>query len=113
MEIQIIEVGSVMVASLVGDLDGNTAPQAQEQILVVCGSGVRILLDMTQLDYMSSAGARTLLLVYRQIKQNDGAVALAGLNQDIADMLSATGFLDYFQVAATVDEGLALFGTGS
>jgi anti-sigma B factor antagonist len=107
MEIQIMEVSGFTVAALNGDLDGNTAPLAQEQILAVCGPGTRILLDMTKLDYMSSAGARTMLLVYRQIKGNNGAVALVGLNQEISDMLSVTGFLDYFVVAGTVDDGIA------
>ena len=72
------------------------------------GPGGKILLDLTSLDYMSSAGARLLLLIYRQITQNSGDVLLAGLNTEIEDMLSATGFLDYFKVATTVDDGLAM-----
>jgi hypothetical protein len=32
------------------------------------------------------------------------------LNTEIEDMLSATGFLDYFKVAMTVDDGLAMLG---
>jgi anti-sigma B factor antagonist len=70
----------------------------------------KILLDMTGLEYMSSAGARLLLLIYRQITQNNGDVLLAALRTEIEDMLSATGFLDYFKVADTVDNGLIVLG---
>jgi anti-sigma B factor antagonist len=110
MEIYVDTVDYVTIASIVGELDGQTAPIAQDQILDLIGPEARILLDMTRLEFMSSAGARTLLLIYRHIQANNGGVVLAGLIPEIADMLSATGFLDYFEVVETVDDGLALFG---
>lgn len=110
MEILVEENGSVTVVALVGDLDGNTAPQAQARILKLIGPGSRIVLDMTELAFMSSAGARMLLLIYRQIRANEAGVILAGLHPEIEDMLAATGFLDHFEVTPSVGDGLALFG---
>jgi len=110
MEIYVDTVADVTIASIVGELDGQTAPIAQDQILSLIVPEARILLDMTELQFMSSAGARTLLLIYRQIQANNGGVILAGLIPEIGEMLSATGFLDYFEVVETVDDGLALFG---
>jgi anti-sigma B factor antagonist len=110
MEIRVDSMGSVTVVAIVGDLDGSTAPQAQTEVLALVGPGAKILLDMTGLEYMSSAGARLLLLIYRQITQNNGDVLLAALRTEIEDMLSATGFLDYFKVADTVDNGLIVLG---
>ncbi len=57
MDILVEPVGSVTVVALTGDLDGSTAPQAQIEVLPLMGPGCRILLDMTGVDYMSSAGA--------------------------------------------------------
>ncbi len=110
MELYVEDVGTVTVVSIVGEMDGSTAPEAQDKVLQILGPGVRILLDLTALEYMSSAGARTLLLIHRQITQNEGDLILAGLSIEIADMLAATGFLDYFDVANTVDDGLAMYG---
>jgi anti-sigma B factor antagonist len=110
MDIYVEDVASVTVVSLVGDLDGNTAPRAQAEILPLIGSGARIVLDMTGLEFMSSAGARMLLLIYRQIRASDASVILAGLHSEIEDMLGATGFLDHFEVTGTVNDGLAMFG---
>ena len=110
MEIYVDIVGSVTVVAVTGELDGSTAGPAQDQILPLIQPGARILLDMADLAYMSSAGARTLLLIYRQIRANEGDVILAGLSAEIEDMLAATGFLDYFELAATVDDGLAIYG---
>jgi anti-sigma B factor antagonist len=110
MDIYVDAVGGVTVVAITGDLDGSTAPRAQTEVLALVEPGIRIVLDMTDLAYMSSAGARLLLLIYRQISENSGDVVLAGLSTEIEDMLSATGFLDYFKVAMTVDDGLVMFG---
>ncbi len=110
MEIYTDFVGSVTVVALVGELDGSTAGMTQEQVLPLIEPGVRLVLDLTDLGFMSSAGARMMLLIYRQIVQNEGGVVLAGLSPEIMDMLAATGFLDYFDIAPTVDDGLAMFG---
>jgi anti-sigma B factor antagonist len=110
MELYVENVGGITIASLVGELDGQTAPGAQDGILALVAPRVAIILDMTGLEYMSSAGARALLQIYRGITAQQGDVVLAGLNDEIADMLDATGFLNYFDVAATVDDALALFG---
>ncbi len=62
MEIFTEVVNGVTVVSLVGELDGSTAPQVQGEILALIGPQSRILLNMTDLVYMSSAGARVLLM---------------------------------------------------
>ncbi len=67
----------------VGDIDGSTAPVLQDQILAVAQPGCRLLLDMTQVSYMSSAGLRVMLLLHRQISGGKGKVVLVGLSEDI------------------------------
>jgi len=66
-----------------------------------------VVLDMGEVDYMSSAGLRTLLLLYRQAASRNGKVVIAGLQESIRDIMAITGFLDFFlvhhDVAAAVD----------
>ena len=108
MDIQIKTLEQVTVVELSGDIDGRSAPEAQQQILPLIQSGTKILLDMGGVEYMSSAGLRMLLLTYRQISSNDGHVVLVGLSEDIKDTMSATGFLRFFDTYDTVDAGLAV-----
>jgi anti-sigma B factor antagonist len=98
---------NVAVVELVGEIDGKTAPQAQEAILPLLQPGAQILLDMTGVPYMSSAGLRMLLSTYRTANTNSARVVLVGLSEEIADTMSATGFLNYFTAVETLDEGLA------
>lgn len=107
MEILLSEVQNITVATLAGDIDGRTAPEAQAQIGPKITEGVRLLLDLTAVPYMSSAGLRMLLLVYRQTSAKKGCVVLVGLNDDIADTMEATGFLEHFKTFATAEEGIA------
>ena len=106
MEINVKSIGQVTVVEIAGDIDSNTAPQAQEQVLPLVQPGSKILLDMSGVEYMSSAGLRMLLSMYRQISRGDGGIVLVGLSEEIKDTMSVTGFLNFFTTRDTVDEGL-------
>ena len=106
MEININPVGQVMVIEISGEIDSNTAPQAQEHVLPLAQPGAKILLDMSSVEYMSSAGLRMLLSMYRQITRQNGGLVLVGLAEEIKDTMSITGFLNFFTTRDTVDEGL-------
>jgi anti-sigma B factor antagonist len=106
MEINVKSSGQVTVVEISGDINSNTAPQAQERILPLVQPESKILLDMSGVEYMSSAGLRMLLSVYRQISRGDGGIVLVGLSEEIKDTMSVTGFLNFFTTRDTMDEGL-------
>jgi len=97
----------VTVVNIQGDIDGKSAPEAQQQIVPLISEHSKLLLDMSGVGYMSSAGLRVMLLLYRQAASQDGQIALVGLSEDIEDTMSATGFLDFFTTCQTVEEGVA------
>ncbi len=106
MDVSITNQQGIQVVAIQGDLDGFTTPEAQAQISPLAGPGVRILLDMRGVSYMSSAALRMLLLMYRTIRGQGGQIALVGLSEDLADTMSLTGFLDFFTCYATLPEGI-------
>lgn len=95
--------GTVTVVSLVGDLDGASAPDVQERLRVAVPADGGLLVDLTGVAYMSSAGMRTMLLLHQQARSMNTRVALVGLNDDLRSMMTTTGFLNFF----TVDESVA------
>jgi anti-sigma B factor antagonist len=110
MEVSVKTVGQVTVVEITGDIDGSTAPSAQEQILPLAQPGCKIVLDMTKVNYMSSAGLRMLLSVYRQISSNKGNIVLVGLSEEIKDTMSVTGFLNFFTIYDSLPSGLGALG---
>ena len=106
MEVKIREVVGIHVVELAGELDANTSPVAQQQIMPLAIEGSRILLDMGGVTFMSSAGLRLLLSMYRQVAALKGTVALANLSEDLQDTMSMTGFHSFFTIHATTEGGL-------
>ncbi len=107
MEINIKKVQQVTVVEIAGDLDGKTAPLAQEKILPLAEPDCKIVLDMSKVAYMSSAGLRLLLVTYRTISGQGGKAVLVGLSEDLENTMSVTGFLDFFSHYNNFDAALA------
>lgn len=108
MDIQIKSVGEVQVVELVGDIDASSAPNVTKTVSELVKLNSRLLLDMTGVPYMSSAGLRTLLSLYRQVTTKEGKLVLVGLSEELLDTMSVTGFLDFFITKSTQEEGLAV-----
>ena len=98
MNIEFCEKDGAAMAVLSGEIDGKTAPEAQSKLLPFLGDHKSLVLDVSAVTFMSSAGLRLMLLLYRHATAAGGKVALVGLCEQIRDTMSATGFLDFFKV---------------
>ena len=106
MEINIKNLEDINLVELIGDVDASTAPGVQQKISPLAQAKSKILLDLSQVDYMSSAGLRVLLSLYRQTTAQDGKLVLVGLSEDVQDIMFVTGFLNFFPTGETLDAGL-------
>ena len=108
-QLKIETVETVTVIKLIGDIDAKTTPAIQEEILSVARSHDKVIFDMSQVAYMSSAGLRMLLLLYRTADFQNTNLIMSGLTEDIRDMMKITGFLNFFTTYDTLDLALASF----
>jgi anti-sigma B factor antagonist len=106
MELEKRMVGDVTVITLDGTLDSGTAKAVHEDLGMLLPGNGKVLFDLGKMSYMSSAGLRVLLLAYRRAQATGAGLALARLPADVRDVMTATGFLEFFAVAETVDEGV-------
>ncbi|MDD4872498.1 MAG: STAS domain-containing protein [Kiritimatiellae bacterium] len=97
----------ITVILMHGEIDGKTAPEAQEKLLPIVAAHKTVVMDMGNVTFMSSAGLRMMLLLYRHATAGNGKVALVGLSEQIQDTMTATGFLDFFVVSGNVQEAVA------
>ena len=107
MEIEFETVDGITVVTLFGELDSRTAPIVQDKLMDLPSPEARVLLEMSGVNYISSAGLRALLMLYRRMANSDGRVALVGLTESIRDVMTVTGFLDFFAAYDTLPEGIA------
>ncbi|MEM8637600.1 MAG: anti-sigma factor antagonist [Cyanobacteria bacterium P01_G01_bin.54] len=113
MKIEIKTVGDIQIIALSGDIDANTAPTVQQRVLPLAVARSKILLNLTEVPYMSSAGLRLLLALYRQTTARDGQLVLVGLAQEIRRTMAVTGFLGFFTTCDTLELGLKTFRSWS
>lgn len=106
VDIEAYETAGVTVIRLQGDIDGHTATHIESQIQPIVAGKQRVLLDMQGVQYLSSAGLRLLLILYRQISGRGGQVVLTNLSDMIADTMNNTGFMDFFAFYDTLEAGL-------
>lgn len=106
IEIKIESVDQVTIVELAGELDSASTPMVAEQVMPLAEQRPKILLDMQDVTYMSSAGLRMLLLLHREISGRSGQVALIGLGEEVKDTMSVTGFLEFFKTYENRAAGL-------
>jgi anti-sigma B factor antagonist len=104
MNLQTRQEGDVDVVELEGNIDGKTAPEIREQLRPILPRARKLILDMTRVQYLSSAGLRLLLLTYREVTAAQGKVVLLGVSRDIQTVMSHTGFLSFFTLADTPEQ---------
>ncbi len=93
--------GDVLIVKLTGRLDSGTAPPAEESFARVLASGTpRLAIDMSQLEYISSAGLRVLLVVSKKVQQAQGKMVLFGLVPNVREVFSISGFDRIFSIQA-------------
>jgi len=82
-----------------GRVDSSTAPQFGKALDAIMKKDVyKIVVDMSNLEYMSSAGFRALLSAQRTCKRyNRGEVILASIPDRIREALELAGFTELFK----------------
>jgi anti-sigma B factor antagonist len=98
------------VIEIKGRVDSATAPQLTKALEKLTNSGhFKLVLDMTALEYMSSAGFRALLAAQRTCKRfNRGQVILAAVPPRIHEALELAGFTELFKL---YDDALSAVGS--
>lgn len=108
MDLKISTKENIVTISIQGSIDSNTAGNLQSQIMDKVAVTNNVLLDLTRVDFVSSAGLRVLLMIYRQIKSKNGKVILVGVSEEIYDVMSMTGFVNFFEITDTVENALKM-----
>jgi anti-anti-sigma factor len=99
MEFAQEQAGDVMIARLAGRLDSSSAQPAEESFGRLLANVTPLLaIDLSKLDYISSAGLRVLLVVAKRMQQSKGKVVLFGLGPNVREVFSISGFDKIFAI---------------
>lgn len=97
----------VSIVSLKGRLDASTASSLDDVLSALVGSkATQVLVDCRELDYISSAGLRSLLSAAKQFKKISGQISLCSLSPNVKQVFEISGFTSIFPIHAARDEAL-------
>ncbi len=108
MDLQSMNVGGVAVVAVNGRVDSTTAPDLTRGLEgPVAGAAPKLVLDLSNIEYVSSAGLRVFLKTAKTVEDAGGKFALCGANDRVREILDISGFLSILTVCATREEALA------
>jgi anti-anti-sigma factor len=100
--------GAVLVLSPQGRLDSTTAPAFEATVRARMAAGERTLvIDLAALDYVSSAGLRSLLVVAKSLKGERGRVVLCRLQDGVREVFRISAFDRIFTIVPSVAQAVA------
>ena len=85
--------GEAVTLIVSGRLDTQTAPEIEKELDAVLTGLKELTFDMTNLEYVSSAGLRVILKAQKAMNMQ-GSMKLTGVNDSIMEVFDITGFLD-------------------
>lgn len=106
MELNINEINNIKVLNLKGHLDGNTSPKVQEEVMPLIQQGSKVIINMSECDYVSSAGLRLLLVIAKTLKSKGGKGVIAGLLPEVKDVMEMTGFDRMYENYSNIDDAV-------
>lgn len=90
-----------------GRLDARGTLSALTPVNSAVSAGARMLmLDMQQVSFLSSSGLRALLLIRREINERHGVLMLVGLQPQVEEVFTMTGFAQIFEIYRTSNDAL-------
>ena len=88
--------GDATVLKLIGRLDVKAAREVDEAFEKASAEAKDMVLDLTELDYIASAGLRALKRLRTAVVKNGGTLTLRGVQEEVMDVLDLTGFSAMF-----------------
>ena len=89
--------GEAVTLIVSGRLDTQTAPELEKELDSILSGLKELIFDMTNLEYVSSAGLRVILKAQKAMNAQ-GSMKLTGVNDSIMEVFDITGFLDILTI---------------
>lgn len=107
MQIESALENGIRVVNLAGRMDALTAPEYDAWFDERVRAGeCRMILNLAELDYISSTGLRSLLATAKQLKARAGNLVLCGVAGTVAEVFALSGFMSIFTVVETTEEAM-------
>ena len=107
MEISQKEENGIVSIAIKGRLDADSSLEAEKVVKDVLGGETnRLLFNLGELEYLSSAGLRVLLSAAKEMRRRDGKIVLCELNEFVKEIFEVSGFQSLIPITDSVESGI-------
>ena len=108
MEIQTRKEKNAAVVSIRGRMDAVSSPQFEKELSELMAEGEKnFIIDLGELDYISSAALRSILVTVKKIEKKEGKLLLSELKDMVKEVFEISGFTAIIPVYESVESALA------
>lgn len=101
--------GDKSVVKVTGRIDSVTATTLDSELEKIASENNKIVLDLSQVAYLSSAGVRAIVRILQNTSKSGGGLKLASAPKHVLDVLETVGMMQVLQVYPSVEEAIADF----
>ena len=98
MEISKNKNGEELVIAIKGRLDTNTAPELEKSALEDLKDYKKLTLNLSDLDYISSAGLRVVLMIHKSMTGQGGKLVVSHPKDEVLEVFDMTGFSSFLVI---------------
>lgn len=89
-----------------GRIDSSTAPDLEKTLNDLLSTDKDIILDMSEINFVSSAGWWAIIRVQKELKKKRTDLILVQLNENVRDSMNLVGILPYFSIFEKMEDAL-------
>lgn len=104
MELSKSTIKGWQVIEVTGQVDSKTIGDLRDYLDENIKGDLPVALELSEVPFMSSAGLRTILILFRKTQDMNVKLCLVGLNEEIAETMKVTGFYQYFTNYSNIAE---------
>ena len=105
-------VGEITILKPSGRIDSQSSPEFETALGQKLESAQDVILDFSDVPYISSAGLRVVLVAAKQVARGQGKFALAALKPEIFSVFKVSGLTSVLKIFDTPESALSAFGAG-
>ena len=101
--------GDITILAPRNSIDVSTAPELEKVALEHLTAGTnKLIIDFSQVDYISSAGLRVVLIAAKKLRKSTGTLVLSGLNDVVQEVFEISGLTKILTIAADINAAKAM-----
>lgn len=107
MEVKTREDSNITIVTPVGRVDTSTVKEFEESVMAI--PNTKIVISFSQIDYISSAGLRVVLMLGKKLLASKGTLVLVDMPSNIFNVFKMSGFDKILKICSTFEESKQFF----